>query len=106
MPMLFMDTAREFDYITYDPHDRVRENHYCESGGNSRTAYIRVISTRHEIEELRAAGAYVDADTMEAALEHFFFWKAVSLITLCRRLLSNLFGTQSPIIIIVITVPV
>jgi hypothetical protein len=38
-----------------------------ESGGQSRTAYI--ISTRRDIEELRAAGAYVDADTMEAALE-------------------------------------
>ncbi len=73
MPMLCMDTAQEFDYIAYDPHDRVRGHHYSESGGNPRTAYI--ISTRHEIEKLRAAGAYVDADTMEAALEQFI-WNA------------------------------
>jgi hypothetical protein len=40
-----------------------------ESGGKSRTAYI--ISTRRDIEELRAAGASVDAARMEAALERY-----------------------------------
>ena len=48
------------------PHDRVRGHNYCESGGQSRTAYI--ISQRREIDELRAAGVDVDADIKEAAL--------------------------------------
>ena len=39
------------------------------SGGKSRTEYI--IAMRHEIEDLRAAGAYVDADTMETALKDY-----------------------------------
>ena len=66
MPMLRMDTAEVFDYITYDPHDRVRGHHYHQSGGQSRTAYI--IAQRREIEKLRAAGVDVDADIKEAAL--------------------------------------
>lgn len=39
------------------------------SGGKSRTNYI--IAMRHEIEDLRAAGAYIDADTMEATLTDY-----------------------------------
>ena len=69
MPMLRMDTAEVFDYITYDPHDRVRGHHYYQSGGQSRTAYI--IAQRREIEKLRAAGVDVDADIKEAALSLF-----------------------------------
>ena len=69
MPMLRMDTAGIFDYITNDPHDRVRGHHYPQSGGQSRTAYI--ISQRREIEKLRAAGVDVDADIKEAALSLF-----------------------------------
>ena len=69
MPMLRMDTAGIFDYITNDPHDRVRGHHYPQSGGQSRTAYI--ISQRREIEKLRAAGVDVDADIKEAALKLF-----------------------------------
>ena len=69
MPMLRMDTAGIFDYITNDPHDRVRGHHYPQSGGQSRTAYI--ISQRREIEKLRAAGVDVEADIKEAALSLF-----------------------------------
>ena len=36
---------------------------------SSPTEYI--IAMRHEIEDLRAAGAYVDADTMETALKDY-----------------------------------
>jgi len=64
----------QVNHITYDPHDRVRGRHYPESGGKSRTAYI--ISQRNEIEGLRAAGAYVDADIMDEAL-HQFIWSSV-----------------------------
>ena len=75
MPMLRMDTAEVFDYITYDPHDRVRGHHYHQSGGQSRTAYI--IAQRREIEKLRAAGVDVDADIKEAALK-LFIWRSVA----------------------------
>ena len=64
----------QVNHITYEPHDRVRGRHYPESGGKSRTAYI--ISQRNEIEGLRAAGAYVDADIMDEALQQFI-WSSV-----------------------------
>jgi len=55
----------------HQTHDRVCGHHYPESGGKSPTAYI--ISQRNEIEGLRAAGAYVDADIMAADLR-LFIW--------------------------------
>jgi hypothetical protein len=64
----------QVNHITYKPHDRVRGRHPPQSGGQSRTAYI--ISQRNEIEGLRAAGAYVDADIMDEAL-HQFIWSSV-----------------------------
>jgi len=65
----------QVNHITYEPHDRVRGRHYPESGGKSRTAYI--ISQHNEIEGLRAAGAYVDADIMDEALRQFI-WSSVT----------------------------
>ena len=65
----------QVNHITYVTHDRVRGRHYPESGGKSRTAYI--ISQRNEIEGLRAAGAYVDADIMDEALQQFI-WSSVT----------------------------
>ena len=70
----------QVNHITYEPHDRVRGRHYPESGGKSRTAYI--ISQRNEIEGLRAAGAYVDADIMEARSEERRVGK--ECVRLCR----------------------